>query len=136
MEDLGPSTYFKQKNKYEPKKKNTIYKKLILEKTQMNCSVRNYLKFYFPDISFFYNNDINNEINKIENQNKTNYKSKEKTSGKFKKNNYELFIHNVENNNSIENNRKTFTKISHTLFNKTVKSKSFYGFPVVLEHMN
>ena len=129
LEDLGPSTYFKQKNKYEPEKKNTIYKKLILGKTQMSCTVRNNFDFYFPDIPTDNNSDINNSINIIENQNKTNYKSKAKTSRKIKKNSQALFNHNIEKNNSIENNRKTFTKISHTPFNKTVKSKSFYGFP-------
>ena len=49
LEDLGPTTYFKQKNKYEPEKKNTFYKQLILGKTQMSCSIKNNFDYFFPD---------------------------------------------------------------------------------------
>ena len=130
LEDLGPSTYFKQKNKYEPEKKNTIYKQLILGKTQMSCTVKNNFDFYFPEIPSDNSTDINNGINIIENQNKSFYKFKSKTNRFSKKNVYTLFnYNNIENKNTIDNNRKTFTKMSHTPFNKTVRSKSFYGFP-------
>ncbi len=116
MEDLGPTTYFKQKNKYEPEKKNTIYKQLVLGKTQMSCTVRNNFDFYFPDIP----EDKENNSKLKEDQNKY-YKSK--TNRTIKKINkiYNFNQNDERQNNSIDNN--------HSPLNLTIRSKSFYNYP-------
>ena len=102
LEDLGPTTYFKQKNKYEPEKKNTIYKQLILGKTKMSCTVRNNFDFYFPDIP----KDIVNNSTKINDNNKS--YNQYKMSGTS---NYPI---TERANFSIDNNRIIFTKASYS----------------------
>ena len=101
-EDLGPTTYFKEKNKYEPEKKNTIYKNIILGKTQMSCSVINNSDFYSPEII---DNKKSNEIKKQnESQNNSrNNKTNKKTST------YSPLNSNSKterNSSSIQNHRK------------------------------
>ena len=51
FEDLSPFSYFQDKNKFDPGKTNTIYKNLILGKTDMSRTLYNNFDFYFPDIT-------------------------------------------------------------------------------------
>ena len=94
-EDLGPTTYFKEKNKYEPEKKNTIYKNIILGKTQMSCSVINNSNFYSPEIIDY------KESNEIKKQNESQYNSRNNKTNK-KTNTY----------SSLNSNSKTERKSS------------------------
>lgn len=95
LEELSPFSYFKEKNKYDPGKKNTLYKNIILGKTDLSRSLYKNFDFYSP-----YNSDeINYETNllndaststKIENNN-TN-KSAETEKYLFRNfDNYDLF---------------------------------------------
>ena len=122
-EDLGPTTYFRQKNKYEPEKGNTIYKKLILGKTQMSNTIRNNYDFYFPN-----GLKINDDIKKI---NSNIIKNQPKTNRNIKKIKYTSINFNPfteKKSNSTDNKGKTFTNMSHTSFNQT-RTKSFYSNP-------
>ena len=121
LEDLGPTTYFKQKNKFEPKKKKTIYDKLILGKTQMSRTVRNNFDFYFPDVP----NDND------DNQNEILYKSKTNRGHTKIPNTSSFFNPNTKReNSSLEKNRKNSTILnSQTLGYHTNKSKTFYDIP-------
>ena len=49
LEDLSPFSYFKEKNKYDPGKKNTLYKNIILGKTEMSHTLRRNFDFYSPN---------------------------------------------------------------------------------------
>ena len=76
LEDLGPFSYFKDKNKYDPGKKNTIYKNLILGKTDLsrtsyiNCDFYSHEKNNDSVENDFVDFDINIINSDIENKNK------------------------------------------------------------------
>ena len=80
LEDLGPFSYFQDKNKYDPGKRNTLYKDLILGKTDMSKTYYHNYDFYFPNTTKENqeNEEINNlkEINKIKNKKAENLKLK------------------------------------------------------------
>ena len=78
LQDLSPFSYFKDKNKFERRKKNTLYKNLILGKTDMSRTVYNNYDFYSPDITnesqendtMNFESNLGNKINNIEKLNK------------------------------------------------------------------
>lgn len=126
VENIGPTTYFRQKNKYEPEKKNTIYKQLILGKTLMSHTVHNNFDFYFPNgIIDKDENNKSNSYNNIVNQNKA------KTNRNTKKIQYtNNFNTNIESQNySMENTPKTYDNRKDIPFSQTIRSKSFYSNP-------
>ena len=115
LEDLGPFTYFKDKNKYDPGKKNNLYKRIILGKTDM--SKTNYINYDFnsPDLTedSLDNDDINfdtNLINEIQAKAKDNNKTK---------------VENLKLQNTISN---FTTESEKNLFKKLDKdSKNFFS---------
>ena len=101
-EDLGPTTYFKEKNKFEPIKKNTIYENIILGKTQMSYSIINNFNFCSPEII---DNNKSNEIKKrnefqynsrnITNKNINTYHSLDSYAKTERKPNYQKNLYNI-----------------------------------------
>ncbi len=81
LEDLGPFSYFQDKNKYDPGKRNTLYKDLILGKTDMSKTYYHNYDFYFPNTTK--ENQENDEINNLKEINKT--KNKKAENLKLKK---------------------------------------------------
>ena len=63
LEELSPFSYFKEKNKYDPGKKNTLYKNIILGKTDLSRTLYKNFDFYSPNN----NDEINYETNLINN---------------------------------------------------------------------
>ena len=122
LEDLGPTTYFRQKNKYEPEKKNTIYKQLILGKTQMSCSVKKNFDFYFPETPN--NKETNTEIiNSNINDDKDTFHCKSITLKKDKN-----ILNNIRMKTERKNN-KAFKNTTSISFNKTQRLNPFYKNP-------
>lgn len=121
-EDLGPTTYFKEKNKYEPVKKNTIYKNIILGKTQMSCSVINNSNFYSPEIM------DNKKSNEIKNQNESQNNSKNNKTNK-KTSTYS----SLDSNSKTERNSSSVQNYRKIRYNKPLiellKMKSLDGSP-------
>ena len=99
LEDLSPFSYFKEKNKYDPGKKNTLYKNIILGKTEMSHTLRRNFDFYSPnnndEINFDTNLDNNTSTQK---GNQSSNNSAEIEKFLFKNfDNYDLFskINNI-----------------------------------------
>lgn len=103
LEDLGPFTYFQEKNKFDPGKKNTLHDKIILGKTDISRTVYNNCDFYSPDIT-----------NESQENDKINF-----DSNLGNKNN-DLKINNIEKYN--KNKKAENLKYKNTLSNLSTDS--------------
>ena len=104
LEELSPFSYFKEKNKYDPGKKNTLYKNIILGKTDLSRSLYKNFDFYSPYNSEEINYDTNllNNVSTstLKENNKSNKSNKSAETEKYlfrKFDNYDLFskINNI-----------------------------------------
>ena len=115
LEDLGPFSYFQEKNKFDPGKKNTLYKNIILGKTDMSRTTYNNFDFYSPDITneSQENDTMNLDINlanSLNNQLKIN--NIESINKNKKAEN--LKLKNTLSNFSSESDRLLFKKLDTT----------------------
>ena len=108
LQDLSPFSYFKEKNKFDKGKKNTLYKNLILGKTDMSRTVYNNYDFYSPDMTdesqendtMNFETNLGNKINDIE---KLNINKNKKAEN--------LKLKNTLSNFSSESERLLFKKL-------------------------
>ena len=97
LEDLSPFSYFQEKNKYDPGKKNTLYKNIILGKTGLSRTVHTNYDFYTPNSNDeIQETDFINSDTNPDNKNKENKKLK-KSSSNFSSESQKNLFKNFDN---------------------------------------
>ena len=86
FEDLSPFSYFQEKNKFDPGKKNTLYKHIILGKTDMSHTSYHNYDFYSPTPDVTKESQENEFINIVTSTNTNNTNTITNQFNTFQKN--------------------------------------------------
>ena len=116
LEDLSPFSYFKEKNKFDPGKKNTLYKNIILGKTDISHTSYNNYDFYNPTPDVTDESQENDLINIDTNTNmNTNTATNEFNTFHKNKKIETIKLQNTISNFSTESEKRLFNNLDSSM---------------------